>query len=312
MPPEIGRSAGQAPGREALRRLRWPLYHRLGVHTSGDERSIYRGPGIEYADVREYQPAEDARLIDWNLTARSDRPYVRESHQERGLDVWLIIDSSRSLDWGTVRSLKKDAAKELVDLLTLLLARHGSRVGAMVFDTEMRRVFALTGGREGRLKLMSRVEAERTRASVNGRTDLTSTLQRAGRMIRRPSLILVISDFLVDDGWQHHLKALAVRHDVVAVKVSDPRESDLPAIGIVTFEDPETGSQLEVDTTNRKLRERYRVAAAQKRAGLLADLRAARTQVLEVSTAEPVINQLIAYLRVRQVMRGRKAPGRTR
>jgi len=282
------------------------------VHTAGDERSRYRGPGIEYADVREYQPAEDARLIDWNLTARSDRPFVRESHQERGLDVWLLVDGSRSLDWGTVRALKKDAARELVDLLTLMLARHGSRVGAIVFDTEMRRVLALSGGREGRLKLMSRVESERNRSSADGRTDLATTLQRAGRLIRRPSLVLVISDFLVDDGWQHHLKALSLRHDVVAVRVSDPRESDLPSIGIVTFEDPETGSQLEVDTTNRKLRERYRVAATRKRAGLLAELRAARAQVLEVSTAEPVINQLIAYLRVRQVMRGRKAPGRTR
>ena len=292
--------------------MRWPLSHRLGVHTAGDERSRYRGPGIEYADVREYQPSEDARLIDWNLTARSDRPYVRESHQERGLDVWLLVDGSRSLDWGTVRSLKKDAARDLVDLLTLMLARHGSRVGAIVFDTQMRRVFALTGGREGRLKLMSRVEAERDAASVPGRTNLATTLERAGRLIRRPSLVLVISDFLVDDGWQHHLKALSLRHEVVAVHVSDPREHDLPSIGIVTFEDPETGSQLEVDTTSRKLRERYRVAAAAKRARLLSELRSARAQVLEVSTAEPVINQLIAYLRVRQVMRGRRGVGRSR
>ena len=312
MPPEVVPGGRQAPGREALRRLRWPLYHRLGVHTAGDERSRYRGPGIEYADVREYQPAEDARLIDWNLTARSDRPYVRESHQERGLDVWLLVDASRSLDWGTVRSLKKDAARDLVDLLTLMLARHGSRVGAIVFDTDMRRVFPLTGGREGRLKLMSRVDAERANSGAGGRTNLASTLERASRLIKRPSLVLVISDFLVDDGWQHHLKALALRHDVVAVRVSDPRESDLPSIGIVTFEDPETGSQLEVDTTNRKLRERYRVAAANKRAGLLSELRAARAQVLEVSTAEPVINQLIAYLRVRQVMRGRRVAGRSR
>jgi len=292
--------------------MRWPLSHRLGVHTAGAERSRYRGPGIEYADVREYQPSEDARLIDWNLTARSDRPYVRESHQERGLDVWLLVDGSRSLDWGTVRSLKKDAARDLVDLLTLMLARHGSRVGAIVFDTQLRRVFALTGGRAGRLQLMSRVEAERNAPSAAGRTNLATTLERAGRLIRRPSLVLVISDFLVDDGWQHHLKALALRHDVVAVHVSDPRERDLPSIGIVTFEDPETGSQLEVDTTSRKLRERYAAAAAEKRRQLLADLRAARAQVLEVSTAEPVINQLIAYLRVRQVMRGRRGGGPAR
>ncbi|GAC1331745.1 MAG: DUF58 domain-containing protein [Candidatus Dormibacteria bacterium] len=307
MPPEVASSSRQGPGREALRRLRWPLYHRLGAHTTGDERSRYRGPGIEYADVREYQAAEDARLIDWNLTARSDRPYVRESHQERGLDVWLLVDASRSLDWGTVRTLKRDAARELVDLLTLLLARHGSRVGAIVFDSAVRRVFALTGGREGRLRLMSRVETERQHGGAGGRTDLAGTLERAGRLVRRPSLVLVISDFLVDDGWQHHLRALSLRHDVVAVKVSDPRESELPAIGIVTFEDPETGRQLEVDTGSRRLRERYRDAAVEKRTRLLGDLRAARAQVLEVSTAKPVITQLVDYLRVRQVLRGHRA-----
>src|ERR1700694_4646137 len=130
--PERPRPRADEPPREVLRRLRWPLAHRLGVHTAGDERSLYRGPGIEYADVREYQPAEDARLIDWNLTARSDRPYVRESHQERGLDVWLIVDGSRSLGWGAVRRLTKDAAREMVDLVTMLLARHGSQVGAIV------------------------------------------------------------------------------------------------------------------------------------------------------------------------------------
>ncbi|MFN2462811.1 MAG: DUF58 domain-containing protein [Candidatus Dormibacteria bacterium] len=309
MPPERGR-AGVTPGRETLRRLRWPLSQRLGSHRPGEERSRHRGPGVEYADVREYQPAEDARLIDWNLTARSDRAYVRESHQERGLDTWLIVDNSRSLDWGTVRSLKKDAAGELVELLTLLLARNGSRVGAVVFDTQVRKVFPLRGGREGRLRLMSRVEAEREVGRDAGRTDLAGTLGRAGRMIRRPSLVMVISDFLVEDGWQRPLRALSVRHEVVAVRVSDPRESDLPDIGVVTFEDPETGSQLEVDTTSGKLRERYRLAAAAKRARLLADLRTARAEVLEVSTAEPVISQLVTYLRGRQTMRGRRAVGR--
>ena len=303
-PPEVPRRHASEPAREVLRRLRWPLTRRLGVHTSGDERSRFTGPGIEYADVREYQPAEDARLIDWNLTARSDRPFVRLSHQERGLDVWLIIDASRSLDWGTSRVLKRDAAQELVDLMTLVLARHGSRVGAIVFDAEWRKVFALTGGHQGRLRLLSRVDTETAAPSSPGRTDLAGTLRRAGRLIRRPSLVIVVSDFLVDPGWQLPMKALALRHDVVAARVSDPRESEIPAIGVVTFEDPETGRQIEVDTTSKRLRERYRSAAAEQRARLLGDFRSARAQVLEISTAEPVVNQLIAYLRSRQRVRG--------
>jgi uncharacterized protein (DUF58 family) len=303
-PPDVARSHAAEPAREVLRRLRWPLTHRLGVHTAGDERSVFVGPGIEYADVREYQPAEDARLIDWNLTARSDRPYVRLSHQERGLDVWLIVDASRSLDWGTSRVLKRDAARELVDLMTLVLARHGGRVGAVVFDARWRRVFALTGGRQGRLRLLSRLDAETAAPSAPGRTDLATTLRRAGRIIPRPSLVIVISDFLVDSGWQVPMKALALRHDVVAARITDPRESEIPSIGVVTFEDPETGRQVEVDTTNRRLRERYRSAAAEQRSRLLADFRHARAQVVEISTERPVVNQLISYLRARQRMRG--------
>jgi uncharacterized protein (DUF58 family) len=292
--------------------LRWPLAHQLGVHTAGDERSRFRGPGIEYADVREYQSSEDARLIDWNLTARSDRPFVRESHQVRGLDVWLVLDASRSLDWGTSRALKRTAAMELVDLLTLLLARHGGRVGGIVFDTELRRVLAPTGGRHGRLQLMARIEAESAAATAPGRTDLASTLERAGRLIRRPSLVIVISDFLVQPGWQRPMKALSVRHDVVAAQVSDPREGNIPAIGVVTFEDPETGAQVEVDTGSRRFRERYSNAAEAQRGRLRADLRTARAQLFEVSTAEPVVNQLIAYLQARQAKRGGLSRGRTR
>ncbi len=303
MPPE-GLPRPDQPAREVLRRLRWPLVHHLGVHTAGDERSRYRGPGIEYADVREYQATEDARLIDWNLTARSDRPFVRESHQERGLDVWLIVDASRSLNWGTSRALKRTAALELVDALTLLLARHGGRVGGIIFDTGLRRILALTGGRSGRLKLMSRINAESAAPAGPGRTDLASVLERAGRLIPRPSLVIVISDFLVDPGWQRALKTLSLRHDVVAARISDPRESDIPAIGVVTFEDPETGRQVEVDTSNRKFRERYQAAAAEQRLRLRADLRGAHAQMLEVSTGEPVINQLIRYLQARQSRRG--------
>jgi uncharacterized protein (DUF58 family) len=290
-----------------LRRLRWPLTHRLGTQSAGDERSRYLGPGVEYADVREYEPSEDARLIDWNLTARSDRPFIRQSQQERGLDVWLVVDASRSLDWGTSRVLKREAVQELVELLTILLARHGGRVGAILFDSRLRRIFPLRGGRHGRMWLMSKIEVETMATGASGQTDLASALRRAGRLIRRPSLVIVISDFLVDADWQQPMKALALRHDVVAARVSDPRESDIPAIGIVTFEDAETGVQVEVDTSSKGLRQRYRVAAVEKRARLLADLRSCRAQLLEITTSEPVINQLVAYLRARQATRGRLA-----
>ena len=297
-------NGGGEPGREILRRLRWPLAHRLGTHLAGDERSRQRGPGVEYADVREYQPAEDARLIDWNLTARSDRPFVRESNPDRGLDVWLVLDASPSLDWGTARQLKRDAAQDLVAMLTTLLARHGTRVGAIVFDAGLRRIFGLAAGRAGRLTMLSRVRTEAAAAGAAGSTDLGGALEHAMRVIRRPSLVIVISDFMAADGWQRPMRALSLRHDVVAVRVSDPREADIPNIGVVTFEDPETGRQLEVDTTSTRLRKRFRVAAAAQRERVDAEIQAARAQRLDISTGEPVLGQLVAFLRTRQSLRG--------
>jgi uncharacterized protein (DUF58 family) len=286
--------------RELLRRVRWPVARRLGVHPWGDERSRLRGPGIEYADVREYQHGEDARLIEWNLSARSDRLFVREAQPEHGLDVWLLVDASRSLDWGTALVLKRDAAQELAGAMALLLTRHGNRVGAMVFDTRLRRVLPPAAGQRGRLGLLARLADEAAAAAAGGPTDLAAVLTAAGRLISRPSLVIVVSDFLVEPGWQRPMKALALRHEVVAARVTDPREGEIPNVGVIHLEDPETGAQVEVDTTSRRLRERYRAAAAAQRAQLLADVRRARATALEISTGEPVLTQLVAFLRRRQ------------
>lgn len=308
MPPD---RASRERTRELLRRVRWPVARRLGVHPWGDERSRLRGPGIEYADVREYQHGEDARLIEWNLSARSDRLFVREAQPDHGLDVWLLVDASRSLDWGTALCLKREAALELTGAVTLLLTRHGNRVGAMVFDTRTRRVLPPASGHRGRLALLARLDAEA--AGGTGPTDLAGALGQAARLIRRPSLVIVVSDFLVEPGWQRPMKALSLRHEVVGARVSDPREGEIPNIGVVHFEDPETGAQVEVDTTSARLRERYRAAAEAQRAQLLADLRRAGAAALEITTGEPVLPQLVAFLRRRQLERRpphRGAPGR--
>jgi uncharacterized protein (DUF58 family) len=310
MPPDHSDERAREHSRQVLRRVRWPVARRLGVHPWGDERSRLRGPGIEYSDVREYQHGEDARLIEWNLSARSDRLFVREAQPERGLDVWLVVDASRSLDWGTALCLKREAAHELAGAASLLLTRHGNRVGAIVFDAGLSRTLPLTAGRSGRLALMARLTAETAAPAAPGATNLAGALVRTGQLLRRPSLVIVISDFLVAPGWERAMKALSLRHEVVAARISDPREADLPAIGVVHFEDPETGMQLEVDTTNAKLRERYRLAAAEQRRQLLASLGRAGAATLEISTGEPVLTQLVAFLRRRQLERRQPLRGR--
>jgi uncharacterized protein (DUF58 family) len=297
--------------RDRLGRVHWPVTGSLGVHPSGDYRSRGRGPGVEYADVREYVAGDDPRQIDWNLSARSDRTYLRESHPDRGLDAWLILDTSRSLDWGTARCLKREAAGELVVAASILLGRRGNRVGALIFDRGLQHIIPPSAGRSARSTLIA--EASRDRGpGEEGPTDLARALSQAGRLIRRPSLVLVVSDFLVPDGWQAPLKVLGVRHEVVAAVISDPREAEIPDVGLVRFEDPETGRQIEVDTGSRKLRDRFRLAAQEQRSRLLADLIGARATVFELSTAEDVLQQLVRlFQRVETGRRGHPgAPAR--
>src|SRR3979411_2925162 len=145
---------------ETLGPRRRPVWKKLGLRAWGDERSNLRGPGVEFAAVGEYQYGDDARLIDWNLTARSARVFVRESHPERGLDAWLIVDVSASLDWGTALVLKREAALEMALAAASLIARQGSRVGAIVFDSQVRRVLPPVAGRTGRLQLVGGLDAD--------------------------------------------------------------------------------------------------------------------------------------------------------
>ena len=296
---------------EALGRLRWPVWKKLGLRAWGDERSNLRGPGVEFADVREYQYGEDARLIDWTLTARSDRVFVRESHPERGLDAWLIVDASASLDWGTAMVLKREAALEMASAAASLIARHGSRVGAIVFDTKVRRVLPPVAGRTGRLHLVGGLDANFSSESGQGATALAAALRQAVKVIQRPSLVIVISDFLAAGAWQPPMTILSHKHEVVAARVVDPTELAIPDIGVVTFEDPETGEQLLVDTSDSRLRARFELAAAEQSKQISADLRRAHAAEFQITTAQVFLPQLIEYLRRRRAEvrgRGRGAP----
>ena len=298
------------PLSDRLRRVHWPVAGRIGVHPTGDYRSRGRGPGLEYADVREYVPGDDPRQIDWNLTARSDRTFLREAHPDRGLDAWLILDASRSLDWGTARMLKREAAAELVLAASILLGRRGNRVGALIFDRGPLRVIPPGAGRNARARLVA--EAQRVPGpGQTGATDLAGALAQAERLITRPSLVIVVSDFVSEPGWQLPLKVLGLRHELVVAVVTDPRESELPNVGLVTFEDLETGGQVDVDTGDRRFRERFRKAATERGGRVRADLLAARAAAFELSTGEDVLLQLLRlFRRLELERRGRPAVAR--
>jgi uncharacterized protein (DUF58 family) len=298
-----------------LRRSRWPVLRRLGFHPGGDERSSLRGAGLEYSDVREYQAGDDPRTIEWNITARSDRPYVRESLPDRGVDAWLLVDITRSLDWGTARCLKRQLALEFSAVAGQLLIGRGNRVGALLFDDRVRSIIPPSAGRTALLQLIARMErtaegqqfpAPSGGGQGGGPTDLGRALTEAGRLIRRPSMMVLISDFMTPGGWQQSLSALAIRHEVVAAWITDPREREIPDVGVVTFEDPESGEQILVDTRSAHLRTRFQEAAAAQRETIRADLLRARAAVAELSTAAELVPQLVLFIKQREAQRGRR------
>ena len=302
MPPDI--VSGLAVD-DLLRRARWPVLRRLGFHPGGDERSTFRGTGLEYSDVREYQAGDDPRTIEWNITARSDRPYVRESLPDRGLDAWLLVDITRSLDWGTARCLKRQLALEFSAVVGQLLIGRGNRVGALLFDDRVRSIIPPSAGRTALLQLIARLERA-AESPAEGPTDLGRALTEAGRLIRRPAMMVLISDFMTPGGWQQPLRSLAIRHEVIAVWITDPREGEIPDVGVVTFEDPESGQQILVDTRSAHLRARFQDAASEQRETIRADLLRARAAVAELSTAAELVPQLVAFIKQREAQRGRR------
>ena len=284
---------------QLLRRLRWPIRRRLASRAGGTERSNLRGAGLELAELREYVPGDDVRSIDWHVTARADRPFVRLAEVERGLDVLLVVDLSRSIDWGTAACHRRERAVEICGAAGELLLRQGNRIGLLPFADRPLAALPPRGGRMQMVQVLAALR-EDTRQAVDGPTDLTAALKRADALMPRRGLVLIVSDFIAPEGWQAALGRLAARHEVVAVLLADPRDGEIPDLGLVTFEDPETGRQLTIDTGDRRLRERFAHAAVEQGARLRRELTARGVELLELTTAEPIVAALLRFLELRR------------
>ena len=282
-----------------LRRLEWTVLRPLASRLGGDERSLLLGAGMEIDELREYQPGDDVRQMDWNMMARLGKPYVRQSRVTRALDVWLALDVSPSVDWGTARMLKRERAVEFVSVVGQIFLRHNHHVGALLFADAPLAMIPPSAGQQHLLRLVDAVSNEANRAG-SGATDLHAALTRFERALPRRSFIILVTDFLTPPGWQNVLLRLVQRHEVVAVCLRDPRESELPDVGMIALEDPETGRQLVVDTGNAALRERFQAAAAEQAARLRADLSAAGVDLLELSTADDLLPVLVRFLEKRR------------
>lgn len=290
-----------------LRRLEFTIVRRLDGFLFGDYRGTFYGPSLDLAEVREYQPGDEVRRIDWNVTARMDRLFVRQYHEEREITAWLLVDLSPSMTFGTRRRLKRELAVEFAGVASYIIARHGDKVAAMVFPGQGTPVVPPRTGRKHALRIIH-VLHEAT-ATGGGATDLAATLRAAAGMLRRRHLVFVVSDFIAPAGWERPLKELGRRHDVVAVWVRDPAEESLPDVGMLPVRDPETGEHCWIDTSDARVREAFASLVSARRDRIRDAFRQSRVDALELSTAEPIVDPMVKFI-MRRRRRLWNSPGR--
>ncbi|WP_432824515.1 DUF58 domain-containing protein [Dactylosporangium sp. CA-092794] len=289
-----------APDR-LLRRLEWQVVRRLDGQLQGSYRTVFRGTGIDFADLREYTPEDDVRHIDWNVTARLDEPYVRQYTEDRELTAWLVLDLSASMRFGGTGEGgagrgKDTTLTELAVSLARLLTHGGNRVGAILYDNRQQRILPPRTGRLHVLRIAHEIERAVARTAEAGATDLAGMLHLAAATARRRGLVFVVSDF-IGEGWEEPLTRLTFRNEVVAIRVVDPIELDLPDLGLVVVEDAETGEQMLVDTGDPQFQQRLRAEVDAREAAVDAALRRSHATAHLVGTDEDPLEALVAMVR---------------
>ena len=281
---------------------------------SGEYQSVFRGQGMEFAEVREYQPGDDVRNIDWNVTARVGHPYVKKHVEERELTVLLMVDLSGSEQFGTRERFKAERAAEIAAVLALSAVRNNDRVGLLIFTDKIEHVVPPKKGKRHVLRIIRDVLAFRP---AHTGTDMAAALDYAGRLLRHRSVIFVLSDFALlyppDEGpesatfaaWEKSLKLVARRHDVVGITVRDDSETSIPNVGVILLNDPETGETVAVDTDRSDLRQRYHVFMNQERTAIRRVFRRNGVDEIEVGTTGSFVAPLLGFFRRRERKMGR-------
>ena len=291
--------------REILRRLELDVTRRLDGLLHGDHRGLVPGHGTELGETRRYAPGDDVRRIDWNVTARLSEPHIRQTIAERELQTWLLIDRSSRLDFGTANCEKRDLVLAAAAAVGFLTSRDGNQIGAMLAGRGEPEIIPARGSRKHLLRLLHQI-AETPREDNSGVTDLAASLARMTTLARRRGLVAVVSDFMVAPGWEEALEVAARRHDVVAIQVVDPREFELPNVGLVLVRDPATGEEREVQTNKASVRERFAEAAATRQQRMATRLTNAGVDHLVLSTDRPWLDDLLAFVsdRRRRILAG--------
>jgi uncharacterized protein (DUF58 family) len=263
---------------------------------AGEYRSVFKGQGMEFAEVREYTPGDEVRAIDWNVTARMNRPFVKRYVEERELTIVLALDISGSERFGTVARFKSDMMTEFAAVIALAAVRNNDRVGLIFFTDRVEHVVPPRKGKRHVLRIVRDLLAFEPRGRG---TDLEPALEYMQRTLRQHTIVFLVSDFQ-DEGYEHALKVLGRRHDVVAVTLNDPAEQSLPSVGLARMRDPETGQFLEIDTSDRRVRAAYAEHIGAELAARRRVLRRAGVDEVELTTDGTVIEPLLKFFRTRE------------
>jgi uncharacterized protein (DUF58 family) len=278
-----------------LRSLDLAVLRRVESLVPGEHLTPQVGAGTELATIRPYQPGDDVRHIDWNVTARMQEPHVRVHVGERALTAWLVLDVSASMAFGTADRRKADVAEGVALAVGHVATRRGNRLGVVAFGAGRPKVLRPRQGRLGLLQLLAELRAEH--AASEGVTTLGTAISGVAAVARQRGLVVLVSDFRGERDWEEPLRSLRARHGVLAVEIRDPRELELPPAGDLWLVDPETGRQLQVNTNSRSIRRRFKAAAAEERDEVAAALRRATADHLVLSTKGDWLRDLAGHLR---------------
>ena len=289
-----------------LRRVEWTVIRRLDGLLQGEYRTLFRGHGLDLADIREYEPGDDVRYIDWNVSARMDTPYVRQYLEDREVTAHFLLDLSPSVDFGTTETLKRDQLVDFVAVIARLLTRHGNKIGAVLYAGKVEKTIPAKSGRLQVLRILNDVQ-NLPRLQSAPYTSVSDLIEHALRTFKRRSVIFVVSDFFTAPGWERPLGMLSRRHEVVAVRLEDPRERELPDIGLVAMNDAETGESVYVDTHDARFRKRFEAVVQKREAELSAAFRRAGVDVLTLSTEGDLVGAILRFAMLRKQRRAMRA-----
>lgn len=285
-----------------LHRLDWRVIRRLDGLLQGDYRTLFYGDGLDFADLREYQLEDDIRHIDWNVTARTNSLHVRQYVEDREITAWFLLDVSPSMAFGPAHRPKQRVLIDLVTTFARLLTRSGNRVGAIIYNNRIERTIPPRTGKNQVLRL-ARELLRQSEAPAKSTSDLNVLLNAALNTFKRRSLLFIVSDFISEPGWERPLSILNRRHELVAMRLWDPRELELPDAGMIVVEDAETGEHLYVDTSNPAFRRRFLQAAQRREEELKETIRRSGAELFTVSTEEDLVRAIVRMAALRKKRR---------